>query len=398
MKFVVAFHNRRGLAFANHLYRLANAVNFGIRRNERRHGVDVIAERPEPHARFANHFQDIICRGLRLEFQDANRAENAHIGRIFQRAQRFQICTQAFFNTRNLASVIAVFEQIERRNARSTSQRVRHIGRAMHERRYFAIRNRVRHLFRCNTGGHRDTSAGKRLANAHDVGFYEVGAFRASSMFHRKSRTSAVKARCNLIENQQDAFFVAKFAEPLEVARIVEPHAVSALENRLANDSRNFIFVLRDNLFHRGKIRIVPCTIKPAIRPFGKIMLRHNPAEKHMHSVRIAKCHRTRRIAVVAALQGNQLATLRATQRMLVLHRHLGGTFHGNASRICKENLIEPLRQKINQTFTQFNRRFMRKTTEHHMAHLFALLANRRNDFGGIVSMRHAPPTRNRID
>ena len=217
-------------------------------------------------------------------------------------------------------------------------------------------------------------------------------------MHHRKTRTRAVKSRSNFIQNQQDAVTVAKFAESLQVPRVIKPHAVSTLEHGLANHGSDFILMLLDNAFHRSKIRRIPSLVKAAIRAFRKIMVRHDSAEKRMHSVRIRKRHRTRGVAVVAALQGNQFATLRARERMLVLHRHLGAAFHGDASRICKENFVETFRQKIHQLFAKFNRRFVCKTAEHHMAHLFALFLNRLDDFRGVMPVRHAPPTRYRIN
>ena len=153
-----------------------------------------------------------------------------------------------------------------------------------------------------------------------------------------------------------------------------------------------------DDAFHRSEIRRIPRLVIAAVRTFRKVMVRHDSAEKRMHPVRVAKRHRTCGISVVAALQGDQLAALRMSEGILVLHRHLGGTFHGNASRISKENLVQAFGQKIHQLFAQLNRGFMRKTAKHHMAHLFALLLNRLNDFRGVMSVRHAPPTRNGIN
>ena len=83
---------------------------------------------------------------------------------------------------------------------------------------------------------------------------------------------------------------------------------------------------------------------------------------------------------------------------MLVLHRHLGAAFHGDASRIRKEDLVKTFRQKIHQLFAQFNRRLVRKAAEHHVTHFFALLLNRLDDFRGVMPVRHAPPTRYSID
>ena len=85
MKFVLAFYDRRGFTFANHLDGSADAVDFGIRRNERRHRIDVIAKRSEPHAGFANHAQNVVCGRFRLQFQDSDSAENTHVRRIFKR-------------------------------------------------------------------------------------------------------------------------------------------------------------------------------------------------------------------------------------------------------------------------------------------------------------------------
>ena len=84
MKFVIAFDNWRWLAFSNKFNRFANAVQFCICRNERRHGVYVIAERPEPYARFADDLLDVFGGGLRLEFQDADGAQYADIGCILE--------------------------------------------------------------------------------------------------------------------------------------------------------------------------------------------------------------------------------------------------------------------------------------------------------------------------
>ena len=217
-------------------------------------------------------------------------------------------------------------------------------------------------------------------------------------MHHRKSRPRSVKARSDFIQNKQDTVTVAKFAKCLQVTRIVKPHAVSTLENGFANHGSDFTFVLLDDTFHRSEIRLVPSLVKAAVRAFRKIMMRHDSAEKRMHSVRVTKCHRACGISMVTTLQGDQLTAFRMTEGILVLHRHLGAAFHSNASRICEENLVQAFGQKVHQLFTQLNRRFMRKTTEHHVAHLFTLFLNRLDDFRGVMPMRHAPPTRYCID
>ena len=217
-------------------------------------------------------------------------------------------------------------------------------------------------------------------------------------MHHRKSRARAVKARSNFVQNKQDTVTVAKFAKCLQVTRIVKPHAVSALKHGFANHGCDFIFVFLDNALHRSKIRLIPSLVKAAVRAFCKIMVRHDSAEKRMHSVRIAKRHRACGIAVIAALQGDQLATLWMSKGILVLHSHLGAAFHGNATRIRKENLVQAFGQKVHQLFAKLNRGLVRKTAEHHVAHLFALLLNRLDDFRGIMPVRHAPPARHGIN
>ena len=153
-----------------------------------------------------------------------------------------------------------------------------------------------------------------------------------------------------------------------------------------------------NDAFHRNKIAVIPGAIKTAVRAFRKIMVRHDSAEKHMHPVRVRKRHRPSGIAVVAALQGDQLAALRMSEGILILHCHLGGTFHRNASRIRKENLVESFGQKIHKLFAKLNCGLVRKTAEHHVAHLFALLLDRINDFRGVVPVRHAPPARHGVN
>ena len=126
--------------------------------------------------------------------------------------------------------------------------------------------------------------------------------------------------------------------------RVVKPHSVSALKNRFANYSRYFVFVLLDDLLHRCKVAIVPHAVGPAIGAFCKIMVRHDAAEKRMHSIGIAKCHSASGIAVVAAFECDQLAALRPPKRILVLHGHLGSAFYSDAPGIGKEYLVQALR------------------------------------------------------
>ena len=77
---------------------------------------------------------------------------------------------------------------------------------------------------------------------------------------------------------------------------------------------------------------------------------------------------------------------------MLVLHRHFGGAFHGNASRVCEENLVQAIRQKFYKALAEFNGGLVGETAEHHVTHLFALLLNRFDNFGSVVPVSQSPP------
>ena len=344
----------------------------------------------------------IVGRRLRLEFQHTDGAENTDIGGVFETAERFQVLLQALFNPSDTRCIIATFEQRKRCNSRGACQRVCHVSGSVHKCRNLAVRNCFGNLLGCDTSRHCNASARKCLADAHDVGLNEIGAFTFAikactfstrGMHHCESRASAVESRSDFVQNQQDTVTVAKLTERFQITRIIEPHAVPALENRFADDGGDFVFMLAYDPFHRSKIAIVPRLVEPAIRAFRKVVLRHNPAEKYVHPVGVGERHGTRGIAVVAALQGDQLTAFRAGERMLVLHCHLGGAFHGNASRIREENLVESLWQEIYKAFTQFNRRLVRKSAEHYVAHFFALLANCLDYLGSVMTVGHAPPT-----
>lgn len=212
MKFVFAFYDRGGLAFANALDGFADAVDFGVGGDERGHGVNVIAEGAQPNAGILDDFQDVVGRRLCLEFQYADGSENAHVGGIFEAAERFEVCTKAAFDALDFFGVVAALEQIERGDACRTCQRVRHVGGTVHECGNFAVRDNLCDFVRCDAGGHGNASAGKRLANAHDVGL-DVIAVCVGGMHHRESRARAEKSGGDFVEDEQDAFFVAKLAE-----------------------------------------------------------------------------------------------------------------------------------------------------------------------------------------
>ena len=117
-----------------------------------------------------------------------------------------------------------------------------------------------------------------------------------------------------------------------------------------------------------------------------------------MHSVGIAQRHRPGSVPVVSALERDQLGTFRMALRVLVLHRHLRGAFHGDGARVRKKYPVQAFRQESFEALSELYRGLVRKASEHHMAHLFALASNRFDDFGRIVTVRDTPPARNGID
>ena len=116
-----------------------------------------------------------------------------------------------------------------------------------------------------------------------------------------------------------------------------------------------------------------------------------------MHSVGVAERHGSGRIPMIPAFQSHQLATFGMTKGMLVLHRHLGGTFYGNAARIRIENPVQAFGKEFYKVLAKFNSRFVGEPAEHHVAHFFALLLDCLNNFRSIVSVRHAPPARHGV-
>ena len=173
---------------------------------------------------------------------------------------------------------------------------------------------------------------------------------------------------------------------------MVEVHRVRRLEDRLADDGRDLVLVRLHRAQHRREVRRVPFTAKRHGRLFGKEVVRHDVAKEHVHAIGIRKRHCERGVAVVPALQRRELRAPRTPLRPLVLHGHLRGHLHGDRPRVREKHAVEARRRTCGEPLGQLNRRFVRETAEHDMAHPLALATNRLDDRRMVVSVRHAPP------
>ena len=266
---------------------------------------------------------DVRQRRQTRHLDDAHGAEDAHVAHVRQGARGGQPLRELPFDARHLRGVVAGDEEVQRRTGRRAGEGIGHVGGAVHECARRTGGNRVRHLLRGERGGERQMAARERLADGHDVG-------RDARARVRPAGARPVAAGGDFVEDEQDAVFVAEAAHFAQVGGMVEVHRVRGLEDGLADERGNLVRVFLHDPAQRGGVGGIPRRVGRDARLFGEEVPRHDAPEERVHAVRVRERHAERRVAVVAALQGEEPIPLGAPPRVLVLDGHLRRDLDGN--------------------------------------------------------------------
>src|SRR5262249_56373612 len=122
--------------------------------------------------------------------------------------------------------------------------------------------------------------------------------------FAGEEASGSSEAGENLIEDQQQLVAIRGRAQPLQHQGAMEAHAAGALHQRLYNDAREFLGVTLESA---RKDRSALLTL----RQLDDVMLGQQAMEARIHALLgIAHRHRPGRIAMVAALEGEEFLAL----------------------------------------------------------------------------------------
>ncbi len=128
-------------------------------------------------------------------------------------------------------------------------------------------------------------------------------------------------------------------------------------------------------------------------------MLRQRAAEHIMHpGIGIAHRHRAGGVAVIAALERDELGLSRLAAIDPVLLRHLHRDLDRDRAGFRKEHAIEVARQQRREPPRQGQGLLVDQAAEHHMRHLGELPLHRLPDVRMVVAVAGGPPRRDAVD
>ena len=121
----------------------------------------------------------------------------------------------------------------------------------------------------------------------------------------------------------------AQAGHAAQIVGMIEPHAARALHQRLKDDRRDALALLREDaagVIQAGRIERL---VKTAGRPFHEDLARQHMREQAMHAGHgIAHRHGAGGIAVITAPGREEAGALLLADALLVLQGHLQGHFH----------------------------------------------------------------------
>ena len=113
---------------------------------------------------------------------------------------------------------------------------------------------------------------------------------------------------------------------------------------------------------------------------------------------RITNRHRSGRISVVAAAEGQELTPAAVTAGKLVLDGHLHGYLYADGTGVGQEDLRVFQRNDLRQSFAQRDGRGVGKPAEHDVAHPPELVGGRGVQLRDVVAVNSAPPGAHAVD
>ena len=214
--------------------------------DERRHRVDEVAERPQPHAAVEGelgHLLHVHRRGRarpRRRRRGCGRRPRRATSSAGARPRRSRSSMRA-----DVGGVVVRRQQVEAGVGDGAGERVPHEGRAVHHRAGGGVAHPLRHLGRAEGGGEGEVAAGQRLAHADDVGALLEAVLRERA-------AGAPEAGGDLVVDHQRAVLAGEPAEVVDAAGRPGAHAAGALEQRLDDHGRDLVGVLLEQVRDLG--------------------------------------------------------------------------------------------------------------------------------------------------
>src|SRR5512132_825076 len=217
----------------------------------------------------------------------------------------------------------------------------------------------------------------------------------------------------DLVEDEQDVVRIGEPPRLGDVLRRVEPHATSALDDRLENDGRYLVVVAVEQ---GGELIAVTWVVWVAeagpwawreelgheygpSRVLGLRRFRRRTAEDVVHpGHRIAHAHGGKGVAVVPAANRQQPLLAGVAGLVPVLDGHLDGDLDRHRPRVAEEDPAQRTGSDVSESLRKGHGRLVCKTAEHDMRHSRQLGGCGRSEYGVVVAMDRGPPRRHSVD
>ena len=293
---------------------------------------------------------------------------------------------------------VVLFEDIQRRQRRSTRQRVAGVAVRVQERAQgrVVVVERLVHLVGGQAGGQRQVTTGQGLGQAQEV--------RADArLFTREHRAGAAKAHGDLVVDQVHVIAVAGLTQQLEVHRVVHAHAASALDQWLDDHGADGGVMLGQGLFHG--LEHVARVLFPAHALGAQVAV----GAGHLEGVQqqrlvgfgeqrhIAHRHGGNGFAVVAVGQGNEALLAWLADVLPVMEAHLQCHFDARRAIVGIEHPVEPGRGHGHQALGQLDHRLVAEAGQNHMFQLVDLVLDTLVDARVGMAEHVDPPAAHRV-
>ena len=235
---------------------------------------------------------------------------------------------------------------------------------------------------------HRQEAAGEAFGQGHQIRLN-------SSPLAGKQGAGASEAGHHLIGDQQGAAGAHALLHPPQEGRPHQPHAAGALDQRLKDHGSGggvecLLELIERLALARLHALVVPVGVRPAHMPHLEQQRLVGGGEQRA----LPEGHRAHGVAVIGALEGDQLAPLRRTRASLPvpppLPGHLQGHLNGRGAVIGEEQPLQASEraQACGQEFGGL----VAEVGEDHLLQLQRLPGDRRGDRRfGVAVQRHPP-------
>src|SRR5690606_2662860 len=283
-------------------HRVGDEVDVRIGGDVRRHRVDQVAERPQPHAsggqRLGGHRH--VHRVIELHHADGSEHPHVHHPRYVPRGR--ESVPEPTFDTADLLPPGAVGEQSERGVRDRRGERIAHERRPVRQYRYLTARDALGDLEGAQRRRHREVTAGQRLAHTHHIGCHP-------GVFGGEQRARTPEARGDLVEHQEHTAFLGDLTQYPQVLGVVELHAPGSLHHRLHHDGGQFVGVLPYRAHQGVRIGRIDRGVESGRWSRNEHLFRQDTTPQRVHpAFGVAHAHGVEGVTVVSATPGEHPA------------------------------------------------------------------------------------------